>query len=73
MRKLVVVLEAVIAGIVLFGAIRAMIVLPVEIGTLFLAFLQVVLGVNDVIMVMEDTKMKEDKMESGTHEAVRVF
>jgi len=50
-----------------------MIVLPVEIGTLFLAFLQVVLGVNDVIMVMEDTKMKEDKMESGTHEAVRVF
>ena len=70
---MVIVLEAVIAVISLFGAVGAVIVLPVEIGALFLAFLQVVLGVNDVIMMMEDTRMKKNKMESGTHGAVRVF
>ena len=70
---MVIVLEAVIAVIVLFGAVGAVIVLPVEIGTLFLTFLQVVLGVNDVIMMMEDTRMKKNKMESSTHGAVRVF
>ena len=70
---MVIVLESVIAVIGLFGAVGAVIVLPVEIGALFLAFLQVVLGVNDVIMMMEDTRMKKNKMESGTHGAVRVF
>ena len=70
---MVIVLETVIVGIVLFIAILAMIVLPVEIGALFLTFLQVILGVNDVIMMMEETTMKKNKMESGTHGAVRVF
>ena len=71
---LVIVLEAIIVGIILFGAIGAMIVLPAEIGALYLTFLQVVLSVNDVVMVMmEDTKMNKNKMESGTHGAVRVF
>ena len=65
-EKLVIVLETVIVGISLFLAIWAMTVLPVDIGTLTLAFLQVILGVNDVIMTMEDTTMKKNKMESGT-------
>ena len=71
---MVIVLEAIIVGIILFGAIGAMIVLPVEIGALYLTFLQVVLSVNDVVLVMmEDTTMNKNKMESGTHGAVRVF
>lgn len=55
------------------GAIGAIIVLPVEIGTLYLTFLQVALGIDNVIMMMEDKMMKKNKMESGTHGAVRVF
>lgn len=50
-----------------------MIVLPVEIGTLYCTYLQVLLGINNVIMVMGDAMMKKNKMESGTHGAVRVF
>lgn len=59
--------------IVLFGATAGIIVLPVEIATLYFAFLQTIIGVNNVIMNMEDTMMNKNKMESGTHGAVQVF
>lgn len=73
LKTLVIAIETFIVGIVICITILARMVLPVEMGSLFLTFLQVILGVNDVIMMMEETAMKKNKMESGTHGAVRVY
>lgn len=71
---LVLVLEAIIATVVLLGASLGVIALPAEIGALYCTYLQVILGVNSMLMDnMEVTMMKRNMMESGTHGAVRVF